>query len=250
MLLQDQCFARRQRKCRNLQQPQQQQVGEHGDPLVDKATALPSHFTPDLLAMTSNNMDRWDRATSECTLSDSSSTARNTAVLYYGLATNKHCQILGEQTENVINAHIWSSSNKINLVLVETTPSDVDAKNILRLHRDIKQFFDHKQVTFIQSGSECFLLKVLDPSIGDEVLKGTSLTFNDIDWSPLIFPNGNMPWCRLLVTHSIFAHRHARDRGWLPSDELSAAALKANDEMECSLDAEAQARVNRIWQRS
>jgi hypothetical protein len=201
--------------------------------------------------MASNNMDGWDRATSECTLSDSSSTARNAAVLYYGLVTNKHCQILGEQTENVINAHIWSSSSKSNLVLVEETPTDIDdAKNILRLHRNIKQSFDRKQVTFIQSGSEVFLLKVLDPSIGNEVLEGTSLTFNDIDWSPLIFPNGNMPWCRLLVTHSTFAHRHARDSGWLPSDELSAAALKANDEMECSLDAEAQARVNRLWQRS
>jgi hypothetical protein len=107
----------------------------------------------------------------------------------------------------------------------------------------------HKQVTFIQSGGEGFLLKLLDPSIRTQVLDDTSLTFNDIDGRPLIFPNGNMPWRRLLATHSIIAHRHARDSGWLPSDELTAAELDASDLMEFSLDAEAQTRMKMFLKR-
>jgi hypothetical protein len=93
-----------------------------------------------------------------------------------------------------------------------------------------------------------FLLKVLDPSIGTEVLEDTSLTFNDKDGRPLIFPNPQKPWRRLLATHSIYAHRHARDSGWLLSDERTAAELNANDLMEFSLHTEAQARMKRFLQ--
>jgi hypothetical protein len=217
---------------------------------LDEATALPSHFTPVLLALAVSNMDGWDRITAERTVSDSS-TVRNAAVVYYRLASKKHCQILGENTEHVLNAHIWPDHNKSNLVLVDLKPTDIDEpKNILRLHRGIERFFDHKQITFIQSGSSDFLLKVLDPSIGTEVLEDTSpsLTFNDIDGRPLIFPNRKRPWRRLLATHSIYAHRHARDSGWLLSDELTAAELNANDLMEFSLDTEAQARMKRFLQ--
>jgi hypothetical protein len=198
--------------------------------------------------MAVNNMDGWDRNTNTRTVSVSSTTC-DAALLYYGLVNKKQCQILGINTKNVVNAHIWPDHNKRNLVLVGLKPTDADdPRNILRLHRDIERFFDHKQVTFTQSGIQEFLLKVLDPSIGTEVLEDTSLTFNDIDGHSLCFPNGNMPWRRLLATHSIFAHRHARDSGWLPSDELTAAEVNAHALMAFSLDEDAQDRVKRFLQ--
>jgi hypothetical protein len=215
--------------------------------ILDEATALPSHFTPVLLALAVNNMDGWDRITTDRTVSDSS-TVRNAAVGYYGLVSKKHCQILGKGTKCVLNAHIWPDHNKSNMVLVDLNPSDIDnPKNILRLHRGIERYFDHKQLTFTQAGAE-FHLKVLDPNIKTEVLEGTNVALNDVDGSPLIFPNNHMPWRRLLATHSIIAHRHARNKGWLPEDELTTAELNANNLMEFSLDAEAQARVKRFLQ--
>jgi hypothetical protein len=184
-------------------------------------------------------MDGWDRITTDCTVSDSSAN-HNTVVAYYGLASKEHCQMLGD-------AHLWPDHSKSNLVLVDCKSTDIDdPKNILRLHRGIERLFDHKQVTFTQSGSKDFLLKVLNPLIGTKVLDDTSLTFNDMDRRPLILPNGKMPWRHLLATHSIIAHRHARDSGWLPSDKLTAPELNANDLMELSLGAEAQARVKRF----
>jgi hypothetical protein len=207
---------------------------------LEKATGLPSHFTPVLLALAVNSMDGWDRITADRTVSDSS-TVCNAAVAHYGLASRKHCQILGERTEHVLNAHIWPDHNKNNLVLVDLKPSDIDyPKNILRLHRGIKRYFDHKQLTFTQAGAE-FHLKVLDPAIKTQVLEDTNVALNDLDGSPLIFLIGHMPWRRLLATHSILAHRHARNNGWLPEDKLTTAELNANDLMEFSLDAETQA---------
>jgi hypothetical protein len=195
-------------------------------------------------------MDGWDRITDERAVSDSTA-VRNDAVEYYGLASGKHCQILGKNTKHVMNAHIWPDHNKSNLVLVDLKPTDIDEpKNILRLYSDIERYFDHKEITFIQSGSADFLLKVLDPSIRNEVLKDSSpsLTLNDIDGKPLIFPNRQKPWRRVHATHSICAHRHARGSDWLLNDELSAAELNANDLMSFSLDTEAQDRMKRFLQ--
>ena len=214
----------------------------------DKATALPTHLTNVLLTMAVNNMDGWDRITNNRTVSVSSATC-DAALAYYGLDAKDYCQILGETTKHVVNAHIWPDHNKSNLVLVDLKPTDANnPRNILRLHRDIERFFDRKRVTFVQSGSQEFLLKVLDPSIRTEMLRDTSDTFNDIDGRSLQFPNGSMPWRRLLATHSIFAHRHARDSDWLPSDELTAAEVNTNELLDFSLDGEAQARVKRFLQ--
>jgi hypothetical protein len=54
-----------------------------------------------------------------------------------------------------------------------------------------------------------FVLEVLDPSIKSNTLKDTTVTFENIDGRPLLFPSGNRPWRRILGTHSIFANRKA-----------------------------------------
>ena len=157
---------------------------------------------------------------------------------------------MGQKTKHVVNAHIWPHHNKANLVLVDLAATDIDSpQNILRLHKDIERYFDHKQLTFIQSGN-VFLLKVLDPGIRSEVLKDTDVTFADIDENELVFPNSRTPWRRLLATHSILAHRHARSETWLPEDELTTAESNAQDLMQFSLDSEAQARLRMFLQTS
>ena len=191
-------------------------------------------------------MDGWDKTTSQRTKSESSE-VRNATVKFYGLSSRRHCQILGENTEHVVDAHIWPRHNRDNLVLVELEATDIDdPKNILRLHKNIEGFFDHKQLTFTQSGSD-FLLKVLDPSIRTVMLEGTAVTLNDIEGKPLVFPSGEMPWRRLLATHSIISLKNARQQSnWLEEDKLTAAEVNAQELMEFSLDAEAQARVRRF----
>jgi hypothetical protein len=166
---------------------------------------------------------------------------------YYGLRSEKYCQILGEHNYHVVNAHIWPNQKRENLVLFALQPTDVDnPRNILRLHGDIKHCFEHEQVTFIQNGNGSYLLKVLDPGIRSKVLRDTNLNFDAIDEHPLLFPSGKMPWRCWLVAHSIFAHKYARNKGWLPCDQLTAAEVNTMELVQFSLDGEAQARMQRF----
>jgi len=208
-----------------------------------KVPVIPSHYTPVLLALAINNMDGWDRITTDRTVSDSTE-IRHAAVAYYGLKARKHCQILGTDTKHVLNAHIWPHHNSENMILVDLKPSDVNSpKNILRLHKNIERCFDHKQLTFVQSGNDSFYLKLLDPDFKTTVLVDTNVTFGDIDGYQLHFPNEKRPWRRLLATHSIIALKHARDKGWLPDYELSLEEIDAQERMGYSLDEEAQDRL-------
>lgn len=209
---------------------------------------IPDHFAPLLLELAMKNMEiGWEKISSESTSVESTS-ARNASVSYYGLTGKKHCQILGAGTGSVQNAHIWPYNNRENLKLVDLEPTDIDnPKNVLRLHTEIEHKFDRFAVTFVLSGGE-FILKVLDPSLRatTEFLQGTTKTFGDIEGMKLTCPSGNKPWRRLLGAHSILAHRHAREKGWLDESQLTEAESSANELMEWSLDAEAQARIKML----
>ena len=207
---------------------------------------IPEHFVPVLLTLAVSTMKSgWEKISSDRTQSESS-TARNNSVSFYGLRGRKTCQILGNNTDHVINAHIWPYNNSQGLVLVDLQPSDIDnPRNVLRLHDDIEHYLDRFNLTFVLSGND-FVLKVLDPDILNLTLKDRSETFRDLDGRNLQCPSGNLPWRRLLATHSIFAHQKARDQNWLPEDQYTAAETNAHDLMEFSLDTEAQARVRRF----
>lgn len=207
---------------------------------------IPEHFVPVLLTLAVSTMKSgWEKISSEFTKSESS-TARIDSVSFYGLQGRKTCQILGNNTTHVQNAHIWPHNNREGLVLVDLQPSDIDdPKNVLRLHDDIEHYFDRFHLTFVLSGED-FVLKVLDPGILNETLKDRSETFRDINGRKLQCPRGNLPWRRLLTTHSIFAHQKARDKNWLPEDQYTPAETNAYDLMEYSLDTEAQDRMKRF----
>jgi hypothetical protein len=143
----------------------------------------------------------------------------------------------------VKNAHIWPHNNKDNLPLIDLVATDIDnPKNVLRLHSDIEHKFDRFLLTFVPFGDD-FVLHVLDPSINGITLKDTDVTFEQINGCPLLFPNGKRPWRRILSTHSIFAHRKAREKGNLQEDQLTAAEASTQELMEFYLDKEAQERI-------
>jgi HNH endonuclease len=201
-----------------------------------------------LLEVASRNMAAGWEKISENRTSRESETAKEKSIRYYGLYGKNHCQILGNGTKNVVNAHIWPHNNRENLVLVSLEEQDIDnPKNILRLHSAIEWHFDRFFLTFEYSGGD-FILKILDLNIRTFHLKDTNppLTFGDIDGRKLLFPTTkreNRPWRRLLAAHSIFAHRKARENGFLQDDQVTSAEFSAMELMKFSLDDEAQARI-------
>jgi len=213
---------------------------------------IPDHFAPILLDLAVKNMAiGWERISSERT-SVESLNVRNASISYYGLSGREHCQILGPAAGSVQNAHIWPYNNRGNLKLADLEETDIDdPRNVLRLHTEIEHKFDRFAITFVQSGGE-FTLKVLDPSLKTSTtyLQGTRSSFQSIDGKKLLLPSGNQPWKRLLRTHSILAHRHARDQGWLGEEQLAEAESSAVELMEWSLDAEAQARIKMLLNRA
>ena len=71
------------------------------------------------------------------------------------------------------------------------------------------------------TGSKQVRLKILNRSIRTTVLADVKppKIMGDIDGPPLLFPNGNMPWNRLLGMHAHCALEKARGLNWLPEDQ-------------------------------
>jgi hypothetical protein len=188
----------------------------------------------------------WDNISEKGTKLDSTIAKRN-SITFYGLENEQHCQVLGPDTKYVRTAHLWPHNNMENLPLVDLVATDIDnPKNVLRLHSDIENKFDRFSLTFVPSGND-FFLKVLDPSINNFILRDTTVTFEDLDGKPLLFPSENRPWRRILGTHSILAHRKARNNGYLISDQLTEAESSAQESMDFSVDREAQARIRMVF---
>lgn len=183
---------------------------------------------------------------------EDSEEARNASIAYYGLASDKHCQILGQGQHHhvsVVNAHIWPrhKSELLPVWGVETTCIH-DPKNVLRLQKDIERAFDARKVTFLETTGSGLELKVLctDSSFVTSVLKGTKKTFSDMDGSLLLLPSGKTPYRRFLANHAVLAYKYAREKGWTTQD-LSEIEMKAEALLAHSLDKEAQERLALLW---
>ena len=222
-------------------------LSESYDKSMASTSGIPDHFSPILLDLALRNMEMGWENISQSRTSHESKTVRDSAVRFYGLLGENHCQVLGNGTKHVTNAHIWPHNNRENLPLVDLKETDIDnPKNILRLHGDIEYNFDRFFLTFVPSGND-FILKVLDPTIHTLQIRDVTppITFQEIDGRPLFFAQGR-PWGCLLATHSILSHRKARKDGKLPEDQLSAAEVSANELIEFSLDEAAQFRLGMI----
>ena len=184
---------------------------------------------------------------------EDSEEARNASIAYYGLESEKHCQILGPRQQQhvaIVNAHIWPwhKSELLPVWGVETSCIH-DPKNVLRLQKDIERAFDTRLVTFLESsdhGDGGFELKVLSPDVMTTTLKGTSITFNDLNGRPLLLPSGKFPYRMFLANHAVLAYKHAREKGWTTQD-LSEIEVKAEALLAHSLDEEAQQRLALLW---
>jgi hypothetical protein len=169
-------------------------------PFVVVATAplssngIPDHFAPILLNLAIKNMAvGWEKINGS-RMSTESTTVRTNSIDFYGLAGNKHCQVLLIGTKHVKNAHIWPHNNRENLPLVDLAVTDIDnPRNVMRLHSNIEHKFNRFLLTFVPTGDD-FVLKVLDPLINSITLQDNNCTFEDIDGCCLLFPSGAHPW--------------------------------------------------------
>lgn len=219
---------------------------------------IPEHISPDnmlqliplAVRLASRNANGWQRMESHRDESDSTEVS-NPTLSYYSLP-RRHCQILGPATPHVVNAHIWPHHNRGNLDLMDLQESDIDnPKNILRLHKTIEQNFDQMNIMFEDTGGTTGIrqlrLKILNDDIRTTVLANVEppKTMGEVDGSPLIFPNGNMPWNRLVGMHAHFALEKARRLNWLPEDQYTHAENQAMNLLAFSLDQGAASRINR-----
>ena len=176
--------------------------------------------------------------------------ARNASISFYGLPSEKYCQVLGQQLEHtkVVNAHIWPRSSTKTLPLFDLKMEDIhNPRNLLRLHQSIERAFDRRELAFIAGDNDSFTVKVLSRQLMSEQLKGIQMRFADIDGEKLKIPKqGSIPYRRLLAHHSILAHRYAREKGWI-NDDLSAEEFNAGALLEHLLDKEAQERIKLLW---
>mmetsp|Transcript_29761 Transcript_29761/g.43997 ORF Transcript_29761/g.43997 Transcript_29761/m.43997 type:complete len:320 (-) Transcript_29761:122-1081(-) len=175
---------------------------------------------------------------------------RNKSITYYGLQSEKHCQVLGpNQPEQVkiVNAHIWHRCATAQIVVLDLEKRQIhEPRNVLRLHQCLERAFDKREITFVQGDSPNeFNLKLLNEGLRDTKLKGTNVTFGDVEGRSLqIQKEGSLPFRRLIGHHALLSHRYAKEQGWIESTEdLSHAEIQASNMMEHSLDPMAQARI-------
>jgi hypothetical protein len=76
-------------------------------PPPHNVTGIPERFVSILLTMAMKNMEiGWERMSSECTTIVDSTQARKASTEFYGLDSEKHCQILGTNTKRVQNVRL------------------------------------------------------------------------------------------------------------------------------------------------
>lgn len=183
-----------------------------------------------------------------------SADVRQASMNYYGLPSENFCQVLGQQPEQIkiVNAHVWPRNGTASLPLFDLETSDIhNPRNVLRLHQCIERAFDKRELVFVASAAhdQQLVVKVLSGDLKSNFLKGTRTRFADIDGAPLQIRNpGAFPFRRLLAQHSVLAHRYARTKKWI-SDDLATEEVNAAARLEHSLDPEAQARIQLLWQK-
>ena len=181
---------------------------------------------------------------------DDSEAVKAASIAFYELTDEKYCQVLGAVDPNhvsVVNAHIWPRHAVADLPLLDLEPSDIhNARNVLRLQKDIERAFDERKLTFIQDGNKV-RVRILCPALCSQMLKGTTVSFQGIEGRELIFPQSKKPFQRLLAHHCMVAHRHARAMGWTTNQDMSEVEVQCTALMAHSLDEEAQRRLQVLW---
>jgi len=119
-------------------------------------------------------------------------------------------------------SHIWKrSTNGLDLDEFGLRPTDVHScRNGLLLCEPIEQAFDVKDVCFLYDPFQQYIyLKVLNPSLLDNDVSSRE-KFKDLDGKRLLYPEGNIPFRRLLNWHAKLSYANAQACGWIPNDEV------------------------------
>ena len=180
---------------------------------------------------------------------------RKESIQFYGLKSEHHCQILGPSDKHVkvVNAHIWPRSATNQLPIFGLAVSDIhNPRNVLRLHQCIERAFDRREVALVPgegAHANQFFLKVFPGNLRTTKLKGTNITFDEIDGKTLDLPgdDNHLPFRRLLAHHVVLCHRYAREKAWLDGEDLSPVEVQAGALLEHCLDEQAQQRIQFLW---
>ena len=128
---------------------------------------------------------------------------------------------------DVIACHIWMNKTRgKGLAKFGLAVNDLmDNRNGFLALKDIEDKFDRKQLCFLYSpltDSGKFLVKVLDPTIRDSVIRNSNppLTFGNVDGFELQHPSGRFPYRRLLGFHARCSYKNAKEKGWIPADSV------------------------------
>jgi hypothetical protein len=117
--------------------------------------------------------------------------------------------------------------------------TDLDSpRNGFLLANKIEEYFDKKWLCFLYNPfTRLIQLKVLHPgNLTEVVAPGHSLTFNDIDGRPLLFPDEvegeafGGPFRRILSFHAMCSIRFAEACGWpVPATDAQTSYFALSD---------------------
>jgi hypothetical protein len=173
---------------------------------------------------------------------------------HYGFGENRNfCHLLGRvngpisgRDVAVISAHIYPNhTGGDGLELYGLTTTDINnPRNFLRLSTQVEKAFDARRLTIMLHGGElCAYL--LDRSLEDTRLNGTSLRFRDVHLRRLTFRNHERPYHRLLAAHAAHCFQNAQLVGWRSPVSQSESDMRVMELASFSLNEDAQATINR-----
>ena len=129
------------------------------------------------------------------------------------------CMILDEvfQRDVVKAAHLWKDcTHGEGLELFGLTHLDVGSpRNGLLLYKTIEEAFDNKRLCFLWNPLQKVLtLHLLDPELRHETFH-EHRSFEALEGKALQYPQGNMPYRRILGFHAKVAFDYALRQNWI-----------------------------------
>ena len=193
-------------------------------------------------------------------------------VLTYYRVNENLCMIIGDvcrDDRHIKSAHIWPDHTKgSGLLLFQLdTCEGTNPRNFLRLQSQIEYAFDRLDVCFVPQYTSltefCLEVIVLNPYL----LQSKDVQFRrfvrskkgkgkliPMTWRQLNrykshykFGPSHKPFVRLILHHSIIAHKNAREKSWIKEEDEDPHRLRAIELVRNSLDGENFDKISRFF---
>lgn len=166
----------------------------------------------------------------------------------YRINSDRICMILGKVNplSEVVCAHIYPSYTRgEGLELFELQDSNInDARNFLRLHKDIEEAFDKRFLSFefLEFKNNVYLQPIIfKPQLMDQEISNENIKFSQIHEridpkKNFRFPKKKFPYRRILSQHFRCCVEQAIDAGWIVQNEANRLNNIAFEAAQQSLD--------------